>query len=91
MGIKADDVRKVGVIGAGAMGAGIAQAVASADREAVLLDIFDSALDRAVTTIEKSLARFVKKGEMEKEKSESILSAIHATTHFDDIAEYILK
>jgi 3-hydroxybutyryl-CoA dehydrogenase len=87
MGIKADDVKKVGVIGAGTMGAGIAQAVALVGREVVLLDIFDSALDRAVTIIEKSLARFVKKGEMEKKESESVLSAIRATTHFDDLAD----
>lgn len=86
MGTKADDVKRVGVIGAGTMGAGIAQAVASINREVVLLDIFDSALDHAVITIEKSLARFVKKGEMEKGESESILSAIHTTTDFDDLS-----
>lgn len=87
MVLKVDDVKKVGVIGAGTMGSGIAQSVALIDREVVLLDISSSVLEQAIKTIEKSLGRFVKKGEIDKEASESILSRLHTTTNYDDLAD----
>jgi 3-hydroxybutyryl-CoA dehydrogenase len=87
MVLKVDDVKKVGVIGAGIMGSGIAQSVALIDREVVLLDISGSVLEQAIKTIEKSLGRFVKKGEIDKEASESILSRLHTTTNYDDLAD----
>jgi len=87
MALKVDDVKKVGVIGAGTMGSGIAQSVALIDREVVLLDISGSVLEQAIKTIEKSLGRFVKKGEIDKEASESILSRLHTTTNYDDLAD----
>ena len=87
MVLKVDDVKKVGVIGAGIMGSGIAQSVALIDREVVLLDISSSVLEQAIKTIEKSLGRFVKKGEIDKEASESILSRLHTTTNYDDLAD----
>ena len=87
MVLKVDDVKKVGVIGAGTMGSGIAQSVALIDREVVLLDISGSVLEQAIKTIEKSLGRFVKKGEIDKEASESILSRLHTTTNYDDLAD----
>jgi len=44
-------------------------------------------LEQAIKTIEKSLGRFVKKGEIDKEASESILSRLHTTTNYDDLAD----
>jgi len=87
MVLKVDDVKKVGVIGAGTMGSGIAQSVALIDREVVLLDNSGSVLEQAIKTIEKSLGRFVIKGEIDKEASESILSRLHTTTNYDDLAD----
>ena len=64
-----EDVKKVGVLGAGTMGSGIAQVVASNGRGVVLLDVSDSALDRGMKSIRDSLARFVKKGEIKERKN----------------------
>jgi len=87
MALKVDEVKRVGVIGAGTMGSGIAQVVAANGRDVVLIDISDSVLDRGMNTIKSSLARFVKKGEIKEEDSSSILSRIHATTRFEDLGD----
>ena len=54
-------IEKIGVIGAGTMGNGIAQAFAVAGFPVVLQDLSDKALERARITMEGSLARHVKK------------------------------
>jgi len=87
MVLKVEDVKRVGVVGAGTMGSGIAQVVASSGREVVLLDVSDSALDRGITTIKNSMARFVKKGEMSEEDSKSILSRIYVTKMYSDLSD----
>lgn len=84
--MKTEDVKKVGVIGAGTMGSGIAQVVASKGRDVVLLDISDSSLERGTHTIKNSLARLVKKGEISDKDSNSIVARIKPTTRFEDLA-----
>jgi len=54
------DIQKIGVIGAGTMGNGIAQAFAVSGFPVVLQDLSDAALARALATIEGSLARLEK-------------------------------
>ncbi|MGE5446229.1 MAG: 3-hydroxyacyl-CoA dehydrogenase family protein [Ignavibacteriales bacterium] len=80
-------MKKVGVLGAGTMGSGIAQVVASNGRSVVLLDVSDSALGRGTKIIGDSLGRFVKKGEIKEEDRNSILSRIRTTTRFEDLAD----
>jgi len=87
MALKVEDVKKVGVVGAGTMGSGIAQVVASNGREVVLLDVSDSALDRGMKAIGNSLGRLVKKGDIKEEDSKSILSRIKTSTKFEDLAD----
>jgi 3-hydroxybutyryl-CoA dehydrogenase len=87
MPFKVDEVKKVGVIGAGTMGSGIAQVVSASGREVILVDISDSALKRGIDTIQKSLSRFVKKGEIDEQESNSILSRIRTTTSFEDLKD----
>lgn len=82
-----EDVKKVGVLGAGTMGSGIAQVIASNGKDVVLLDVSDSALSRGMKTIGDSLGRFVKKGEIKEEDRNSILSRIHTTTKFEDLGD----
>lgn len=57
-------IRIIGVVGAGQMGAGIAQVVAAAKYQAVLADVDNSALSRGMKSISSSLARFVSKGSL---------------------------
>ncbi|NIU88522.1 MAG: 3-hydroxybutyryl-CoA dehydrogenase [Nitrosopumilaceae archaeon] len=80
-------MNKVGVVGAGTMGSGIAQVVASNKREILLVDVTDTALDRGMSAIEKSLGRLVKKETITEQDSSSILERITKTTNFEDLSE----
>ena len=82
-----EDIKKVGVVGAGTMGSGIAQVIASNGREVVLLDVSDEALDRGMKAISNSLARFVKKGEVSEDEGKEIQSRIYRTKKVDDLGD----
>ena len=56
------EIRKVGVVGAGTMGSGIAQVAAQSGFDVVLVDISSAALAKGLATIDKSLERLVAKG-----------------------------
>ncbi|MEP6852335.1 MAG: 3-hydroxyacyl-CoA dehydrogenase family protein [bacterium] len=75
--------QRVAVIGAGLMGAGIAQVAAVAGWDVVLRDLDQPALDRGCAAIEGSLARFVAKDRLKAEDAEAALSRISATTDLD--------
>lgn len=85
--MKVEDIKNVGVIGAGTMGSGIAQVVSSSDKSVVLLDVSDSALEKGIKSIEKSLSRLVKKGALEEDNSKSILSRIQTVTEYEGLRE----
>jgi 3-hydroxybutyryl-CoA dehydrogenase len=78
---------KFGVVGAGQMGAGIAQVAASSGFEVVLRDVEDRFLERGRDIIEKSLDKFVEKGKLKVHKRNAILSKIHYTTSLEDFAD----
>src|SRR5436190_65859 len=56
------DIRNVGVVGAGAMGNGIAQVFAASGRSVVLVDVEQSYLDRAMANMTKSVRKIAEKG-----------------------------
>jgi len=87
MSKKVEDIKIVGVVGSGTMGSGIAQVVASSDRDVLLVDISDAALDRGIKGIEKSLGRLVKKEAITEEDSSSVLSRIVKTTDFEGLGD----
>ena len=58
-------IQKVGVLGAGTMGAGIAQTFASAGMTVVLRDMDQAFVDRGVASIENNLGRLVAKGKLD--------------------------
>lgn len=70
------DNKKVGVIGAGTMGSGIAQVFAQSGYKVSLIDIEQRFLDRGMETIKKSLQKMVEKGKFDKQTSEQILGRI---------------
>lgn len=82
---KVEEIKHVAVVGAGTMGSGIAQVLASNDRSVLLVDISDAAIDRGMKAIEKSLGRLVKKETISLEDSDSILGRISNTTKFEDL------
>src|SRR5918992_2905337 len=87
------DIRRVGVIGAGTMGNGIAQVFAQSGFEVRLVDAVPPALDRARSSIEKSLARFVDKGKMTAENRDAALARLSTGTEVSALAdvEYVVE
>ncbi|KAJ7537775.1 hypothetical protein O6H91_11G022000 [Diphasiastrum complanatum] len=73
-------VKMVGVVGAGQMGAGIAQLVAAANLQVLMSDVDSVALARGMRTIASSLARFVKKGTLAQEEADATLARVKTTT-----------
>ncbi len=76
---------KIGIIGAGAMGAGIAQVAAQNGHEVILTDTHRSALDRAHKDHEEIMARLVEKGRMDEAQSKALLKRIHYRTSLNDL------
>ena len=72
-------IKKIGVVGAGQMGAGIAQVAAMNGFSVMLNDIKDAFLHGAMEHIEKSLSSFLKKGRIAKKEKEAALKRIQTT------------
>ncbi|HEY5144035.1 MAG TPA: 3-hydroxybutyryl-CoA dehydrogenase [Solirubrobacteraceae bacterium] len=81
------DIKKVGVLGAGLMGHGIAQVSATAGYDVVLREIDDATLAKGIGRIEKQLARAVEKGKSSQEDADAIRGRIHGTTDYADLAD----
>jgi len=75
-------MQKVGVIGAGLMGNGIAQACAVAGLQVVMVDVNDAALQRGTGTIAGSLDRLVKKEKLSPADKDAALARITGTTQY---------
>ncbi|GIK24151.1 MAG: 3-hydroxybutyryl-CoA dehydrogenase [Betaproteobacteria bacterium] len=72
--------KKIGVVGAGTMGNGIAQAFAQAGFDVVMSDVAQAALDRAMATISGSYDRLIKKEKMTSEQKAAALGRIKTAT-----------
>jgi len=75
------------VVGAGQMGAGIAQVAAVAGLDVVLVDVKDEFVERGLATIRASLDKFVEKGKIEAAGRDAALHAIRATTKLEDASD----
>ena len=82
-----DDIKTIGVVGAGTMGSGIAQVAAAAGFNVVLRDISEAALERGFRIIERSLGKLVNKGKITEEASKEILGRIRKTLDLQDMRE----
>lgn len=80
------DINKIGIIGAGAMGTGIAQVAATSGFKVMLNDLEEEHLQRSLKIMDKSLSKLVEKGKIEEEK-DSILERIRITTCLADLRE----
>lgn len=74
------EIKKIAVIGSGAMGSGVVQVSAVSGYAVVVNDIQQAALDRAMAGIAKGLSKWVEKGKLDKEKADRALANIQATT-----------
>ena len=82
-----DDIQRIGVIGAGTMGNGIAQVAATAGYDVVMRDIEQEFVDRGLDSIEDSLSRFVSKDKLTQEEADAVQDRITGTTDLDDLAD----
>jgi 3-hydroxybutyryl-CoA dehydrogenase len=80
------EVKKVGVLGCGLMGSGIAQVAATAGFDVTVLEVEQKFLDRGFAAIEKSLAKFAEKGTV-KETPQAIRGRLKGTTKREDLAD----
>ncbi|HEY6619645.1 MAG TPA: 3-hydroxybutyryl-CoA dehydrogenase [Steroidobacteraceae bacterium] len=77
---------KIGIIGAGTMGSGIAQVCAAANLQVLMLDISDAAVSRGLSAIGSSLDRLVKKDKLRAEDGAAIHARIRGTTQYAELA-----
>jgi 3-hydroxybutyryl-CoA dehydrogenase len=80
-------MKKVCVLGAGTMGAGIAQAFAAKGFEVVLRDIKDEFVERGLKGIDKNLSRSVTKGKLTEEAKTEILTRVTGTVDLNEAAD----
>ena len=78
-------ITTVGIIGAGTMGNGIAQACAVAGINAIMVDISDAAVQKGLATVSGSLDRLVKKEKITAADKDAILGRIKTSTSYDDL------
>lgn len=78
---------KIGIIGTGTMGNGIAQAFAQSGYDVVMKDLSDEFLQNAVKNIDKSLSRLVAKEKLSEDEKSQILGRISTTLSYDDIKD----
>jgi len=74
------EIKKLGVVGAGAMGNGIAQLAAQIGCDVVMRDIEDAFVERGMKNIDRFLSKSVEKGKLESKEKDAILGRITGTT-----------
>jgi 3-hydroxybutyryl-CoA dehydrogenase len=80
-------VQKVGVLGCGLMGAGIAEVCARAGYATVVREVNDELLAKGMSRIEKSLARAVEKGKLSADEGKVLRGRLMGTTRLEDLRE----
>jgi len=80
-------IRKVGILGCGLMGSGIAQVAAQAGYETVVREVEQKFLDKGISGIQKSLGKFVEKGKMQQADMDACMGRLKGTTNLEDLAD----
>ncbi|MCB2038076.1 MAG: 3-hydroxybutyryl-CoA dehydrogenase, partial [Ottowia sp.] len=78
-------INTVGIVGAGTMGNGIAQACAVSGINVVMVDISQQAVDRGLATVDKSLDRLLSKEKITEADKAAALGRIKGSTSYDDL------
>jgi 3-hydroxybutyryl-CoA dehydrogenase len=81
------EISKLGVVGCGLMGHGIAQVAAQAGYDVVVREVDQDRLDKGIGRIEKQLARAVEKGRMEQGDADAVRGRIQGTLEYGDLAD----
>jgi len=81
------EIRKVGVLGCGLMGSGIAQVTATAGFDVTVLEVEQRFIDKGFAGIEKSLAKFAEKGTITAQQKDEIRGRLKGTTNAPDLRD----
>jgi 3-hydroxybutyryl-CoA dehydrogenase len=81
------EIKKVGVLGCGLMGSGIAQTAATAGFDVVVREVSNELCERGFAGIEKSLAKFTEKGTINADQQTEIRGRLKGTTELADLAD----
>ncbi|MFC2041308.1 3-hydroxyacyl-CoA dehydrogenase family protein [Chloroflexota bacterium] len=81
------EIKKVGVVGCGQMGGGIAQVCAQAGYQVIVSEVNEELLKRGLASINSLLARNVEKGRLSQQDKDAILSRIQGTTNTKDFSD----
>ena len=81
------EIKKVGIVGCGTMGAGIVQVSAQSGYQVVVSEINDELLNKGLASIESSLARAVERERISQQDKETVLSRIKGTTQYQDFSD----
>lgn len=87
------EIKTVGVIGAGIMGAGIAQVAAQAGYDVIMRDIEDRFVEKGLASIKKGMGRLVEKGKMAQAEADAVVGRVKGTTDLNDLkdADYVCE
>jgi 3-hydroxybutyryl-CoA dehydrogenase len=80
-----NSIQTVGIVGAGTMGNGIAQACATRGIRVVMVDISEAAVNKGLSTVSSSLDRLIKKDKLSEADKASALGLIQGSTSYDDL------
>src|SRR5688572_26941288 len=80
-------IKRVGIVGSGIMGSGIAEVAAKAGCEVVLRSRQQATADAMVASLEKSLGRQVEKGKLEQAEATATLARVSATSSLSDLKD----
>src|SRR5262245_63526616 len=80
-------IERLGVIGAGQMGNGIAHVAAAAGIAVIMRDLEERFVQKGLETIAKNLQRGVDKGKMTGAEKDAVLEKVSGTTRLDDLAD----
>jgi 3-hydroxybutyryl-CoA dehydrogenase len=83
----AQQIQKVGVLGAGLMGHGIAQVAAQSGYQVVLREVDEQTLAKGLSKIDGQLARAVEKGRSTQEDADAVRARIAGTVHYRELAD----
>ena len=81
------DIKKVGVVGCGLMGRGIAQVCAAAGYETVVREVAQAPLDKGLAAVKKGLDRLVEKGKLNEATRDATLGNLRGTVDLADLAD----
>ncbi|WKK86506.2 3-hydroxyacyl-CoA dehydrogenase NAD-binding domain-containing protein [Marivirga arenosa] len=90
--MKLEDIKSIGIVGAGTMGSGIAQMSAMAGYKTTIFDIQEAALEKAKAAVTKNLDKGIEKGKVSAEQKEACLSNISFISNLEDLkADVIIE